>query len=146
MPPLEFMDWDDVDALRTSGHEIGSHTIAHSRLSETRGALLGEEVAGSRAALAERVGEVRHFSWPFGLFEDFAPAAAAAVRAAGYDSCASAVRGSHGGNESWPCIRRDHVVAAWPLAHVRYLLARSARRALAGDDSWPAGWAPRVDT
>lgn len=142
MPPLEFMSWDEVEALRARGHEIGSHTRTHPQMSELDRSQLDEEAAGSREELERRLGSVEHFSWPFGLFEHFGAAPAAAVHGAGYASCASAVRGSHAAGERWPCIRRDHVVADWPLAHVRYLLARSAERALEGGESWPAGWDP----
>ena len=33
IPTVEFLDWADVETLQTNGHEIGSHTMGHERLS-----------------------------------------------------------------------------------------------------------------
>lgn len=144
MPPVEFMDWRDMEDLRARGHEVGSHTVNHRQLSLLAGADLDAEVAGSRALLEQRLGPVRHFAWPFGRFHHFSPAAAEAVFRAGYASCSSAERGCHvaaaGGPASGLCIRRDHIIAGWPLAHCMYFIARSARRATPALNAWPAGW------
>lgn len=139
-PPVEFLSWEDLERLKRAGHEIGSHTRTHARLALLDRTALEEELAGSKAELESRLGPVRHFAWPFGRFLDaHAGLAAAAVRA-GYESCASAERGCHvsRADAAGPlCLRREHLVAGWPIAHARYFLARSARRASPGTNRWP---------
>ena len=137
LPPVEFMNWADIDSLRSRGHEIGNHTIGHVRLSDV--ADPREPIERGLAQLRLRYGDVKHFAWPYGNFNAMSDAARAAVFASGHASCASGVRGAHvvpAGDTQSLCIRRDHVIAAWPLAQVRYLLAQSALKATAADNAW----------
>jgi peptidoglycan/xylan/chitin deacetylase (PgdA/CDA1 family) len=143
-PPLDFMDWDDLEQLLGRGHEIGGHTVGHHDLSGLPPERLHEEIGGSFDALKARLGTAEHFAWPYGRFATFSPEAAECVFDAGYRSCASAVHGCHvddgSGGEAEPCLRRQNVEALWPLRHTRYLLARSARLGRVGGSSWPEGW------
>lgn len=136
-----FLSWEDLEALRARGHEIGSHTRTHARLSGLGPSELEDELAGSREDLRRRLGEARHFAWPFGRFVHAAPHVPALAARAGYESCASAERGCHAvpatGAGGALCIRREHLVAAWPLSHCRYFLARSASRSSVFDNVWP---------
>lgn len=136
------MDWDDLEQLRADGHEIGSHTVHHPVLADVGPDQLVDEIGRSREQLSARLGPVQHFAWPRGQFRHFSPAAAKAVRDAGYTSCASAVRGAHVATEPdpFPCLRREHLVMTWPARHLRYFVARGALRAAPTDNDWPAGW------
>jgi peptidoglycan/xylan/chitin deacetylase (PgdA/CDA1 family) len=71
---------------------IGSHTVNHVKLAEVPAAEKLEELAASKAALEDRLGEeVRHLCYPFGSFD------LETVRAAcetGYVSAATCLRGA----------------------------------------------------
>jgi len=144
MPPTAMMSWDDMERLRAQGHEIGSHTLNHANLAQTHGDALAEEVGRSRELIEGRLGEARHFAWPFGRFAEMSEEARRVVFGAGYESCASAQRGCHVApapdDPSALCLRRDHVVAAWPVSHVLYFMARSAERAGEADNAWPGSF------
>lgn len=149
MPPVEFLDWDEVEALLAAGHEIGSHTHTHPMGSACPVDALGQDLHRSAETLRARCGEVRHFSWPYGRFHHFSAEAVGAVFAAGFETCASAERGAHvtpaPTDARRLCIRRDHTIAAWPLAHHRWFIGHAARRARAEDNLWPAGWRRVMD-
>lgn len=139
-PAGPLLDWSDLETLKKAGHEIGSHTRTHARLSELDDSALEKELRGSREELCARLGEARHFAWPFGKFGDARPDVARLAARAGYESCASAQRGCHAkpeGRSDGLVLRREHVVASWPVSHVRYFLARSAARASIADNRWP---------
>jgi peptidoglycan/xylan/chitin deacetylase (PgdA/CDA1 family) len=143
-PPLDFMDWGDLEQLLSRGHEIGGHTVGHHDLAALPAERLREEIGGSFEALQARLGGVEHFAWPYGRFATFSPEAADCVYSSGYRSCASALRGCHvaggDGGEAQPCLRRENVEALWPLRHTKYLLARSVRLRRMAGGSWPEGW------
>lgn len=86
-PRRPLMTADDVRFLVRQGWEIGSHGAVHARLAGLDAASLAEEVAGSRAALAELTGTPpRSFCYPYGSTDG---AAVDAVRSAGYEyACA----------------------------------------------------------
>lgn len=142
-PPVDLLDWDDIEKLLSKGHEIGSHGMTHSRLSGMDGNMLAEEITRTFGDLKKRIGDVRHFSWPFGKFSDFSEKAAKAVFDSGFVSCSSAQRGCHVVAEPDMrrlCIRRDHIIADWPMSHVKYFIARSSGAASAADNAWPVEW------
>lgn len=138
------MGWGDLEGLLDRGHEVGSHTLSHVDLATLTPDRLEAELGGSADALRRRLGRVDHFAWPYGRFGNFTPRAADAAFEAGYASCASAERGCH--VEAAPddprelCLRREHVVAGWPRAHVEYFMARSSSRAGAAANTWPREW------
>lgn len=82
-PRLDLVDADQVRAVAGAGHEVGSHSLTHADLVGADTSTLEHEVAASRRVLAEVLqADVAGFCYPWGFFD---PAAAAAVRAAGYD-------------------------------------------------------------
>jgi peptidoglycan/xylan/chitin deacetylase (PgdA/CDA1 family) len=143
MPPMEFLSWDDVETLLKSGHEIGSHTMNHANLGRVKGEQMEDEIGQSFEVLKARTGEVKHFSWPFGTFADFSLQAARAVFEAGFQSCASAVRGCHVEAEQEKhllCLRRNHALPSWPTGHNLYYMSRQSQTASAKSNGWPSEW------
>lgn len=143
-PASNFLNWDEVEALRKAGHEIGSHTMTHPNLGQVKNGELEDEIFTSREHLIRRLGESNHFCWPFGHFDQMSAAAAQAVYRAGYLSCASGVRGCHvapaGGQPDKVCLRRDEIREHWPLSHIEYFLLRNSRIATEATNHWPEGW------
>lgn len=83
------MTWDHVRALHRAGHEIGSHALEHSLLSELPMAAVKEEVEASRRELGQVIGaEVSSFCYPSGSYD---ARVLRAVEAAGYE-CAVTTR------------------------------------------------------
>ena len=124
--PVEPMTWDDAEAVLGLGHEVGSHTRSHPDLAAASPAALEEELAGSRAELEQRLGRpVVHLSAPYGDARRFSVVVSDAARRAGYESCATAQRGRNVGPSDLYALRRDHVEARWPVAHLRYFLGRA---------------------
>jgi hypothetical protein len=151
-PPEDFLDWRDIEQLMAGGHEIGGHTMRHSMLSRIGGLEARDEIYETYAVLRTHVGSVQHFAWPYGRFADVTRDVVQTVFDAGFRSCASGERGCHGpilskaaDSSFCPehlCLRRESIVAGWPVPHVRYFLSRAARRPLAIDDTWPAALRP----
>jgi peptidoglycan/xylan/chitin deacetylase (PgdA/CDA1 family) len=80
--PWPLVAADGVQALVAAGMEIGSHSMSHVHLAGASGAVLGAEIADSRAAIAALTGvAVQGFCYPYGSMD---AAARSAVRAAGY--------------------------------------------------------------
>lgn len=144
LPPIEFLDWDDIEGLLGAGHEIGNHTTHHARLVGLSSSQLEDEIGVSTETLRGRAGRVEHFAWPFGAFDDIDSLGAELVASLGYLSMASAVRGCHLGGSAdptpLPVLRRDHVIAAWPIEHVLYFMASAARGAASVGTMWPDAW------
>lgn len=143
LPPTEFLSWDDLETLLKDGHEIGGHTVSHQDLAKLSPRQAEAEIVECFELLRERLGTVKHFSWPFGRFRHFGPAQAKMVFEAGFESCASAERGCHvvpQGQKSSLCLRRDHIIAKWPIEHSLYFMAKSSRTASEESNDWPEGW------
>jgi len=122
--PVEPLTWEDAAALLEQGHEVGSHTVTHPNLATLAPAELDHELRASKELIEQRLGrEVAHVSAPYGDATRFTPAVSAAARAAGYASCATALRGPNETNDVF-ALHRDHVVAGWPVRDLRYFLAR----------------------
>lgn len=143
MPPVDFMSWSDLEQLKRQGHEIGAHTMTHPCISDLSHREAEEEINRSARILRDRLGEVTHFAWPYGRFSHFSATAAQTVFDADFCSCASAERGCHiQGNVSRRklCIRRDHMVASWPVSHVRAFLVLNVLLRRRQRDKWPIDW------
>jgi len=71
--------------LRELGIEIGAHTRTHAPLPELDDDRVTDEVGGSRAELAEVLGEAPAcFAFPYGRYDE---RACAAVAASGFEGC-----------------------------------------------------------
>lgn len=143
-PPIEFMNWDDIEKLQKNGHEIGSHTMRHINMAETNKTDLLKEIADSKNILEEKCGKILHFAYPYGRHFHFSSAGRKIVFDQGFKSCASAERGCHiteqGGikDPAQLLIRRDHVILDWPVDHILYFLARNSMNASPLHNSFPA--------
>lgn len=81
------MTWEALAALDPGLVEIGAHTRTHPILAHCTPDRVTREVAGSKAAIEERLGrEVRSFCYPNGTSSDVNEHCFRAVREAGYES------------------------------------------------------------
>ena len=133
-PPTEFMDWNDLDKLIKSGHEIGSHTMGHINIAETNIKIVEDNINESYEILNKRIGKVLHFAYPYGRFFHFNKQAFDLVFKAGFTSCATAERGCHVAadrklNTNELLIRRDHVICDWNINHVLYFILNNSEKA-----------------
>jgi peptidoglycan/xylan/chitin deacetylase (PgdA/CDA1 family) len=78
---MQPMGWGDLDALVGRGWEVGSHTDTHALLTTLDGDALNAELAGSRQALAARLGGCTSIAYPYGIADQ---RVAEAARSAGY--------------------------------------------------------------
>lgn len=144
-PPMAMLSWDEIEDMKRRGHEIGSHTYSHPNMGEVSVEQAIDELQYSRDEIRKRLGEVKHFAWPSGRWDNFSARAGKAVFDLGYESCASAIRGCHMPRASAVtkrdvCLRRDHIMGCWPTHHNLYFLARSVRKARGNDYEWPQAW------
>jgi len=130
---VEFMDWDDLEHLRSAGHEIGGHTMGHVDLATLEPRQIRENLAECHAILKQRLGSCDHFAWPFGRFSNMTAAAVQSVFDVGFCSCASGERGTHGvvpyeAVPRYPILRRQSMEANWPKSHIDFFLNRRTQR------------------
>ena len=86
------LDWRRLGELRESRVDIGSHSVSHARLSRLDPAQAWHEIADSKAALEDVLGEaVDFFAYPYG---DYNPAVRDAVARAGYQAAVTCSRGA----------------------------------------------------
>jgi peptidoglycan/xylan/chitin deacetylase (PgdA/CDA1 family) len=135
--PTRMMRWSWLREMADHGHEIGSHTRTHARLSDISGdsERLVAEVEGSKRDIEDALGKpCRFISWPYGTFADMDERAFAEIEIAGYEGCFSAVRGFvEPGTTSRFAIPRDQAESSWPISHVRYFaLTRGAHMPIHG--------------
>jgi peptidoglycan/xylan/chitin deacetylase (PgdA/CDA1 family) len=79
---LRSLTWEMLDTIQRAGMIVGSHTKTHALLPNEDECRVRDEVAGSRWAIEKRLGvEVKHFTYPSGLFTT---TSVSAVAAAGY--------------------------------------------------------------
>lgn len=121
--PVEPLDWDGAARLVELGHEVGSHTRSHPDLTAVPPERVEDELRGSRAELSRRLGTVFHLSVPYGDRARFSETVADAAREAGYESCATAIRGRNRSAEDLYALRREHLSAAWRIRDLAFFLA-----------------------
>lgn len=69
------LTWADLEEIVRLGHVVGSHSRRHVPLSGLSATEAEDQVKGSLAVLTERLGQGRHYAWPFGTLRH-APAEA----------------------------------------------------------------------
>ena len=131
-PPMEFMDWDDLEYLIKCGHEIGSHTMNHIKINETNINIVEDNINESYQILNKQFGEVLHFAYPYGRHFHFNKQAFDLVFKAGFISCASAERGCHVSDKkklsnNQLLIRRDNLVCNWSINHILYFILNNSK-------------------
>lgn len=135
LPPVEFMDWGDVEKLQKQGHEIGGHTMSHVNIATCENPQLTDEIQQCYWEIKKQCGEVSHFAYPYGRYHHFTEKAKEIVFSSGFDSCASAERGCHISPAGTSIkkedlfLRRDHVILTWPIEHILFFMARNAQKA-----------------
>jgi peptidoglycan/xylan/chitin deacetylase (PgdA/CDA1 family) len=76
-----YMTWDELEALRADGHEIGGHTLEHKGIDGLQTQELRRQVCDDRLALQGRGFDPVSFAYPYGGTDD---AAEAMVQECGY--------------------------------------------------------------
>lgn len=123
---LDFMNWEDLEDLINKGHEIGNHSFSHLNLAEVKvPEIIDKEIIYSKDLLEEKIGRVKHFSWPYGRSIHINDLLIQKIKAAGHSSVASAIRGQHFDNDNKPYIFRDHVMFKEPAFYLRYFITRN---------------------
>lgn len=133
-PATEMLTWDEVIQLQKMGHEIGSHTLNHKKVTDMNGDEMLEDFSKSKLILSEKCGEINHFAYPYGRFFHFNKEAQDAVFKSGYQTCSSAERGCYINtnevqNAKNILFRRDQVIAHWKWQHIFYFLINNAKKA-----------------
>jgi len=66
-----FMNWDQLKDVLSSGGDVGSHSHTHPRLTEVPSDEMEKEYRVSRKILEEKLGiEAKWFAYPFGEYDD----------------------------------------------------------------------------
>lgn len=135
------MSWRQIEELSARGHEIGNHTVDHVNLGSISSSEVSQQVHEATRTLTSRMGHCQHFAWPFGRWHHIRPDGVAAVFDQGYETCASAERGSHipmqTPTDGPMVLLREHLMTAWPLEHNLYFLAQGAQRPVTPFSDYP---------
>ena len=129
LPPIEFLDWNDLQTLKKGGHEIGCHSMWHENLGAIAPEDVRHDLIQSKSKIESECGEVKHFAFPYGRWCNFNGIGLEIVWEVGYRSCASAERGCHlPSSKTHPdklVLRRDHFIAQWPTSHMLYFFSKN---------------------
>jgi peptidoglycan/xylan/chitin deacetylase (PgdA/CDA1 family) len=114
------MDEAQVREWLAAGHEIGSHTLTHARLTRLPAAAAREEIGASRKKLEDRFGvPIQHFCYPYG---DWNESVRDLVRAAGYQTACTTVPGVNSPEDSPFALKR--FTARYPSRNLKAFWAR----------------------
>ncbi len=86
--------WEQIEFLKHSGYEIGSHTRNHVDCGATDQALLRDEIVGSAEDILNRLGPTPHFSFPYGFPQNISEPAAQ-IACSTYPNVFAAYRGGN---------------------------------------------------
>jgi len=141
IPVTNFLTWDHIHSLLEQGHEIGNHSYDHKiQASLSREEFL-EDLKLSTEILEQKIGKIKHYAFPRGHFKYFKKEYLEEVYNFGYESCATAIRGSHVNQKSksqinYMAIRRDVIVFYEPLLFVKYFMSKSQKSASYNNTFW----------
>lgn len=103
--------------LLGAGVTVGSHSRTHPRLPEVDDVRMDDEIGGSKTSLEAQIDTaVRHFAYPFGMFDD---RARSAVRRAGYRTACSTRSGFNRTDADAFTLRRIEVFGSDSMAAFR---------------------------
>ncbi|MEK9680087.1 MAG: polysaccharide deacetylase family protein [Rhodospirillaceae bacterium] len=125
---LEFMTWDDCRQAVATGIVIGSHSVTHPKFQALSADAMATQLVQSKADIESQLGSAcKHFCIPYGmaLSEPNYPPLVEAARTASYRSIVTGLRGPNMAGHDPYRIRRDHMLANWSNAQLRYFLSRS---------------------
>ena len=107
--------WDQVQFLKHSGYELGSHTRNHADCGSVDEQFLQIEIVGSLEDLKNRLGPVKHFSFPFGMPQNISPPAVE-IACANYENVFSAYGGGNFHSDQQRIIKRGNFpFTVWEL-------------------------------
>lgn len=124
---LGFLSWNEIRRMAEAGMTIGSHSCSHPKLVGLDTEAARTEMERSKTVIEAEIGRpCRHFCAPYGL-----PAAhwnssrdPELARQCGYASFATGLRGcGHSGTDPYR-LPRDHLMAGWEVAQLRYFFSR----------------------
>jgi peptidoglycan/xylan/chitin deacetylase (PgdA/CDA1 family) len=88
------LTWDQVRHMKHHKVDFGGHTVTHPILSQVPPGQVEWEIAESKRRIeTELQAPVRHFAYPNGRDDDFAPSNKEAIRLAGYQAAVTTVWG-----------------------------------------------------
>ena len=129
MPPVEFLDWEDILFLKKNGHEIGSHSTGHRNFSKLNERAINDNLIESKQIIESKCNKINHFAYPYGRLIDFNKISYDAVFKTGYSSCSSAIRGCHfpsKTNTKRILIKRDIVIMDHSFSNIFYFIYKNA--------------------
>ena len=129
MQPVDFLNYENIKHLKLNGHEIGNHTYSHQDISKITQHEFEADFLRNHRLLTEAFGEIKHFAWGYGGTKNVTNEALSFVENFGYLSSASAERGCYISKDAGLYVLRDHCIAHWPIAHMKYLMYRSIKNA-----------------
>ncbi len=101
---IEYLSWPEVVELKSSGVEVGSHTVTHPMLSQLPLEEAERDLRESMTAGAHRTGDERPpFAYPFG---DYTPEVAERARTLGYSCALTTDAGANDPSEDLYTLRR----------------------------------------
>jgi len=108
-----FLSWQEIQAVRSAGIEIGSHGLDHRSLGRISAGELPAQLSESRRILEDRLGcVVSSLAYPFGTIRDFNTTVKTEVRRAGYRSACTSVNGVNRGATDPMELRRTKIEQA----------------------------------
>jgi peptidoglycan/xylan/chitin deacetylase (PgdA/CDA1 family) len=110
LPRMPNLTWDEVRAMASLGHEIGSHTVTHPDMARVSEEQARRELTESKKVLEDKLARpVRWFAYPFGQREHFLAERVPLVQEAGYEGVVSGFNGFVYHDRSYPIVPRENV-------------------------------------
>lgn len=124
--PELMLSWEQLEAVSRDGVTVGAHTVTHPILAQVSDEQARSEIAGSKAALQQRLGRpIEHFCYPNGQAADFSDAHEAMARAAGFRSACSTLSGVNQHSTNRFSLRRIDAVQCSLRPMLRLMIGRT---------------------